>query len=561
MRKVLLVTAALGVAVIFFVLATLPPRPHAVTTTIDGALQRRTVSGAYHVHSLRSDGAGSKDAIAEAASRAGLAFVILTDHGDGMRPPDPPVYLDGVLCIDAVEISTTGGHYVALDMKPSPYPLGGEPAAVVEDVHRLGGFGIAAHPDSPRAALAWSDWTAPIDGIEWLSADTEWRNESRAALARVLLAYALRPGPALASILDRPVATLRRWDALAATRPVVALAAHDAHGGLGRGLEEGGTRRAAIGGIPSYEGSFRTFSNRVILDAPMSGEAGPDARRVLDAIERGRVFTVVDAVASPGFVNLTGSDQQSNGPMGSRFRSSAGSVSLDVSMPAGARLIEVQGGSEIELPSTAASGHTFESRADGVRGAARFEVRVPGAPGTPPVPWLISNPIYFLPPRAAPAPPVDVAAIAVPAAATWRIEKDPRSTATVASSGDQVSLEYRLGTGDRASQYAAIALNLQELRPGPFARIRLTASAAQPGRVSVQLRYPQGGGERWGTSVFLDSTPRDLVVAIDRMRPLDRQTGAAPDSAATALLIVADLTNARPGDSNTIQVGPIRFAR
>jgi hypothetical protein len=90
-------------------------------------------------------------------------------------------------------------------MPPSPYPLGGDPAAVVEDVARLGGFGIAAHPDSPKASLAWTDWEAPIDGIEWLNTDSEWRDESRTALARVFLHYLVRPGPALASMLDRPV--------------------------------------------------------------------------------------------------------------------------------------------------------------------------------------------------------------------------------------------------------------------------------------------------------------------------------------------------------------------
>jgi len=203
MRKALLVTAAIVAAVIFFLLMTLPPRPIAVDAAVDPALQRRTVAGAYHIHSTRSDGSGDKEAIAAAASRAGLAFVILTDHGDGTRPPDPPVFLHGVLCLDAVEISSNGGHLVALDMNPSSYPLGGEPSAVVEDVHRLGGFAIAAHPDSARPQLAWGDWKAPIDGVEWMNADSEWRNESKAMLARVLFDYALRPGPALASIFDR----------------------------------------------------------------------------------------------------------------------------------------------------------------------------------------------------------------------------------------------------------------------------------------------------------------------------------------------------------------------
>src|ERR671913_443690 len=100
------------------------------------------IRGAYHVHSTTSDGTGSLDEIAAAAARAGLKFVIITDHGDGTRVPEPPQYRSGVLCIEAVEVNTTGGHLVVLGARPSPYPLAGAPAVVLEDVHRLGGIGI-----------------------------------------------------------------------------------------------------------------------------------------------------------------------------------------------------------------------------------------------------------------------------------------------------------------------------------------------------------------------------------------------------------------------------------
>ena len=60
-------------------------------------------------------------------------------------------------------------------MPASPYPLGGEARDVVEDVRRLGGFGIVAHPDSPKPELRWREWTAPFDGIELLNPDTSWR--------------------------------------------------------------------------------------------------------------------------------------------------------------------------------------------------------------------------------------------------------------------------------------------------------------------------------------------------------------------------------------------------
>ena len=41
------------------------------------------VYGAYHIHTLLSDGSGSVEEVAEAAARAGLSFVIITDHGNG----------------------------------------------------------------------------------------------------------------------------------------------------------------------------------------------------------------------------------------------------------------------------------------------------------------------------------------------------------------------------------------------------------------------------------------------------------------------------------------------
>ena len=68
------------------------------------------VRGAMHVHTRQSDGGGTPEQVAAAAAKAGLQFVILTDHGDGAREPAPPAYHSGVLVVNAVEISAEGGH-------------------------------------------------------------------------------------------------------------------------------------------------------------------------------------------------------------------------------------------------------------------------------------------------------------------------------------------------------------------------------------------------------------------------------------------------------------------
>ena len=47
-----------------------------------------------------------------------------------------------------------------------------------------------------------------------------------------------------------------------------------------------------------------------------------------------------------------------------------------------------------------------------------------------------------------------------------------------------------------------------------------------------------------------------------RMVPADFQSGHAPDtSTARSLLFVADLTNARPGDSNSITISGLRLVK
>src|SRR3989304_6779518 len=134
MQRFRLVMAALAAAICVFAGLTLPPRRLLLAPSADG-----TVSGILHIHTTRSDGRGTPDEVAAAASRAGVSFIVFTDHGDATQLPDAPIYRSGVLCLDGVEISTTGGHYVALDMGAAPYPLAGEPRGVVEGGGRAGG--------------------------------------------------------------------------------------------------------------------------------------------------------------------------------------------------------------------------------------------------------------------------------------------------------------------------------------------------------------------------------------------------------------------------------------
>ena len=197
-RRALLAAAVLLAGTVFVLL---PPHALPIAPAPSAAPVLR---GAIHVHTTNSDGSGTPDDVAAAAARAGLAFVILTDHGDATRGGDSPRYRSGVLTIDAVEVSTAGGHVIALDLPRAPYPLRGEPDDVLEDLRRLGAMTIAAHPTSLKADLVWHGETEPFDGVEWLNGDSEWRDERFWSLTRILFTYGFRAPESLALILDRP---------------------------------------------------------------------------------------------------------------------------------------------------------------------------------------------------------------------------------------------------------------------------------------------------------------------------------------------------------------------
>jgi hypothetical protein len=555
MRKALIATAAIAAAVVFFLLATMPPAPRVASGEPEAELAGRLVSGAYHVHTSRSDGGATREEIAEAAARAGLQFVVFTDHGNGTEPGEPPAYLHGVLCVEGVEISTNGGHYVAIDMPTSPYPLGGEPDTVVEDVQRLGGFGVAAHPLSGKPALRWADWASPIDGIEWMNADSEWRDERIATIVRVPFDYLIRPAGALASILDRPVDVLGRFDALAATRPIVALAAHDAHGGVSARAEDG--QQFGRLGIPSYEASFRSFRITARLTTPLRGDAVPDARELYGALREGRVFTAIGAVAWPAWMEFRGRQAQRDVRMGQALTPGVpATFTLRGPRVDGATTVLVCNGTDVDAAET-----DLEAEFTG-EGACRAEIRVPGAPGTPPVPWILGNPIYLhAEPATVPAPPAIAEIVRSIDPAGLRVEKDPASIAALAGEGRTRELSFKLAEGARASQYVALASPLTR-DAASFDRVLLTAHASRPMRLSVQLRFDADGGSRWGASVYVSTEPSRLSLSLDRLRPLDGGGEPPRDwSAAAGLLLVVDLTNAEPGFERRLTVSDLALAQ
>jgi hypothetical protein len=514
----------------------------------------------YHVHTTRSDGTGSREDVARAAAQAGAAVVILTDHGDGQRAVEPPMYLDGALVVDAVEVSSSAGHYVALAAAPAPYPLGGEPRAVVEDVRRLGGFGIVAHPGSRRDSLRWRDWDAGVDGLEWLNADSAWR-ERPSALWRTVVAYPWRPVEALTAILARPAFELQQWDRLAARGAVVGLAAHDAHARLGPGgLGEPYDGRVALA-APGYQPLFASFSNIVRLPSALSGNAAVDAASVLGAIRAGRVYSAVTGIARPGQVRFDAASDGRVGGMGEHLIPRGHvTISFEADVPTGALSRLVCGGEVV----TSAAGGRLSWTSAGVPGACRVEVHVPWA-GAERL-WLVTNPIYVRP-ELVPAVPGEVpsttetrAVIAAPD--RWTIERAADAAAAIAASTASVGgVEFTFRLGADAESFAALQLAAPP-DLAAFDSLVLTASADRPMRLWLQLRASDGDDQRWGRSIHLDGETRTVRVPFASMLPLGAVEQSRPTLATvTAVLIVIDTVHAAPGSAGRVAIEAVALAR
>ena len=524
-----------------------------------------TVAGAYHIHTNRSDGSGSPDDVAAAAARAGLQFIILTDHGDGTRAPDPPQYRSGVLVIDAVELSTASGHYIAIGLERAPYPLRGEPRDVIEDVRRLGGFGVVAHPDSSKPSLRWGDWDAPFDAMEWLNTDTKWRDEGPLRLVRALLQYPFRPVETLASLLNRPEATLARWDALTQRRPVVALAGADAHARTGWTDEDAnGYRRAWFLEIPSYEAVLRTFAMRVSIDRPLvpPEDAAAAAAQIIRALTSGRVYSAIDAIASPatlefsaasgGWTAKPGESLDATGPLSLIARSNGASGGVIVLRKDGRIL------TQNPLPEL-----RFESPAN--HGTYRVEIYLSSGPGRPPVPWIVSNPIYVRPAGWGVAPaiihPVMTDGRGIQGG-PWHMEKDANSSGRVSQAEPPkgpAEFTYGLASGERAGQYAAMVISVGDALTD---RTRLTfrGQASQPMRISIQARRPRSG-DRWQRSIYLDPGLQDIIIPFAELSPAGSTTAPFDSRLVDTVLFVADMTNSLPGSSGAFSIHDLRVER
>jgi len=259
------------------------------------------IQGAYHIHSVHSDGRKTIDEISELASQAALDFIIITDHGNPNKESlAEQGWKAGVLVLVGSELSTNRGHLVALGFNPPDQPFSRVAERAVEEITAAGGMSIIAHPDSK---VRWT-WGPQVEysGIEILNSYSP-PQKNFVSMIPYLPLLLVRPHYWLLKILDAPVNNLKRWDELNTTHPVHGFFAIDAH--------------------LLYRPLLTFFHLHLRLRQPLSPSFEEAREQVNSVLKKGRFYCAIEAAAEARGFRFWAETEEGNIPMGSRtqFRS------------------------------------------------------------------------------------------------------------------------------------------------------------------------------------------------------------------------------------------------
>jgi hypothetical protein len=348
------------------------------------------VVGNLHVHTCFSDGAATHLQVAAAALRAGLDFVVTTDHNVWVDGVDGYYHAESgrVLLLAGEEIHhptrhPQKNHMLVFEARQELAHLAPDPQALIDAAARAGGLTYLAHPTDPAAPsihqpdLSWVDWDIDgFTGLELWNYMSEFKTRIRSRAHAVYYAYqphrtALGPHPDTLALWDRLLQRGRR---------VVAIGGADAHALPAR---LGPLRRTVL----PYELLFRSVNTHVLLPRPFTGESGADRQELMRALGAGACFVANDRWAPARGFHFTAQGRDETAGMGESIRCRLG-VTLQIRAPQRAELCLVRDGT---LEGTWTDSEVGVRKAT-TPGAYRAEVylethgRRRG--------WIFSNPIF-----------------------------------------------------------------------------------------------------------------------------------------------------------------------
>ena len=458
----------------------------------------------------------------EAANRAEVDFLILTDHDERLALADGKEgwYKKSLLLVGE-ELSTQAGHLLGLRIPDAVWKFGPEPQEAIEDIKEMGGLAFIAHPHHPRNR--WEDWTVRLhDGMEVFNGDTLWRMGGWYRLGVELLTYPVNPLYSLLSAVRYPYQNIRKWDELSQKRPLVGLGGSDAHGiiplfGRGRGIK-----------IPSYEAIFKVMKNHILTPFKLTGSLHHDKKIIYDSLQQGHCYISFDGLGDPrGFFYAAYIGEQRVIMGDSLPFTPQTTLFIHHNGPSGTEIVLFRNGKPITRDKRA-SFHYLVPR----EGVYRVEVYLPEEflPTGRRFPWIISNPIYIgrpvktsaletesLSPLESEPPPKRILMIddfEGREEGNWIAESDPVSSIdnkglidrTTGAQGSSASLRFQFNLASSEDIKTEVWCALGERRERDLTgcdRVRFWVKSDRVYRILFQLREhdPSGGQEQleeWG---------------------------------------------------------------
>ncbi len=362
-------------------------------------------AGALHVHTVKSDGAGTLGEVVAAAERAGLSFLIITDHDTrGYADEGAEGWHGSVLVVAGEEVSVGSTRFL----------VAGHVGKLAKRGHLKKGLQNARENGGITIALPPEDATAQLPGAEEVEAEAETLAEGEPASTDGKSEHAPEPPPqvdwpvefvdgwefwcgledwargrqerkSMTSPFERVEhvglrgprrGAVRIWDDLSRRGRVLGFAGLNAHGRT--------WSSNAPGAALPYETLFRSLSTHVL--SPELPPDAPDLARALlmRAIRNGHFHTVQSCIAPPENFRFVAEAPGREPLLEGDTASFHPKAVVRVRLPRSAEIRLIHNGHQL----LAAEGRGLEFPA--VRpGAYRVEAWLDRRP------WIFSNPIWF----------------------------------------------------------------------------------------------------------------------------------------------------------------------
>ena len=245
--------------------------------------------GVVHIHTTYSEGAGTPEEVLDAAKRARLDFIVITDHNsmaywdkDRKRNSTAPLLLMGI------EISTKVGHLLGLGLQQSQGQFSRDAQSAINEIRTLQGSAVIAHPTRPKTS--WRDLNVEgFTGMEILNMNNILSDIS--IVRRIFLfpqAWINEKGT-LTSLIKFDTETIALWDSLNSRRIVAGFYGADAHGSV-------------FTGVPSYETLFRIASLHLVTRRKAVDTLTENDMRTL--LRKGSFYISIDGIAPSTYVDF-----------------------------------------------------------------------------------------------------------------------------------------------------------------------------------------------------------------------------------------------------------------